>query len=223
VIAAFGTLGRVYWLQGNPARAGEQYEQALARARELDNTWGIAILQITLGDIALAQGDQLTASTWYRQGLEELKLQATPARMAHALRHYAGLQCASGDYRNAVRMLAAASRVQNATGLALTALPAGEEDLIAAARRTLPAHEFRVAWAEGLLLTLDDADVGANVPSAPGGVRAKPLKGCPAHGYTDGHLGGTRRHGCAAGGRGSEAGGLRWVDSVILSQTHGGV
>jgi hypothetical protein len=86
-----------------------------------------------------------------------LKLQATPARTAHALRHYAGLQCASGDYRGAVRVLAAASRVQSATGLALIALPSGEEGLLTSARQALPAHEFSLAWAEGLLLTLEGA------------------------------------------------------------------
>jgi tetratricopeptide (TPR) repeat protein len=65
-IAAFGALGRVYWLRGNPARAREQYEQALTLARELNMTWGTAVRHICLGDIALAEGDRLTAFTWYR-------------------------------------------------------------------------------------------------------------------------------------------------------------
>jgi predicted ATPase/transcriptional regulator with XRE-family HTH domain len=157
VISAIWTLSRLYWVQGDVARARRMLNEALTLARDIDMKSLLPGLLVTLGDLALADQDWRTAADWYRQGLGTANLLATPGTMAHALRHCAALRCASGDYRGAVRILGAASSVHDTAGVALVTGPAAEKDLLAAARRTLGENEYAGAWVEGLSLTLEDA------------------------------------------------------------------
>jgi tetratricopeptide (TPR) repeat protein len=157
VINATWILGRLYTAQGDLARARGTINEALTLAREISMKSLLPGLLITLGDLALAEGDWPAADDLYRQGLSGSKLRATPGSIARALRHCAALRCASGDYRGAVRILGAASSVHDTAGVVQVAGPTREVDLLAAARRSLGDAEFAVAWAQGLSLTLEDA------------------------------------------------------------------
>jgi tetratricopeptide (TPR) repeat protein len=157
VISAMWTLGRLYRVQGDLARARGRINEALTLARAIDMKSLVPGLLVTLGDLALADRDWHAAADWYRQGLQAAHLLATPGTMAHGLRHCAALRYARGDYRGAVRIFGAASSIHDTVGVALVAGSATESDLLAATRRALGKDEFAAAWAEGLSLTVEDA------------------------------------------------------------------
>jgi uncharacterized protein HemY len=159
VIASMRTLGRLYWQRGDVTRAREALNEALALARRIDMKLAVSGLLVTLGDVALAERDLDTADVWYRQAVSASSRMATPGAMAHALRHYAAIRSARGDHRAVVRILGATASVRDAPELTLVALfaPAGDEELVAAARQALSEDDFAVAWAEGQSLTPEQA------------------------------------------------------------------
>ncbi len=155
VIASMRTLGRLYWQRGDVRRARDAFDEALALARRIDMKLAISGLLVTLGDVALADQDLESADDWYRQGIRASSRLAAPGSMAHAVRHYAAIRRARGDHWAAVRILSTISSVHDAPELTLVALPAGDEEVEAAARLALGEDEFAMAWAEGKSLTLE--------------------------------------------------------------------
>jgi tetratricopeptide (TPR) repeat protein len=160
VIPSMWALSRLYGMRGDLALARRTVDEAMALARQLDMKYPIQALLVTLGDFALAEKDWAGAADWYRQGLRAASIMAAGGAMANALRHYAGLCGARGDERSVVRIFGATS-VVHGTSFAriLDASSAGQDDLLAAARRAIGDDEFATAWAEGQATTLEQAIV----------------------------------------------------------------
>ncbi len=62
-----------------------------------------------------------------------------------------------GDPRGAVRIFAATSSTHDFPASIMIDTPVVEDDIVAAARRTLGDDEFKLAWAEGQSITLEHA------------------------------------------------------------------
>jgi non-specific serine/threonine protein kinase len=139
-------------MRGDLARARRTVDEAIALAGHVGIPMPTVSLQITRGDIAAAELDWQSASRWYRQALGTATLAGARGIVAVALRHYAALCVALGEPGHAVRIFGATASIRKAP--LLIHIPMIDDDIIAAARRTLRDDEFQIAWAEGQSMTL---------------------------------------------------------------------
>jgi tetratricopeptide (TPR) repeat protein len=148
-------------------RQFDSAQSLLEEALELSHALGYRNYTTTinrqLAQLALARGDLSVASARVRSSLEMTRVSSNGNDGLRPLQLAARLAVASGGYHHAVRLLAAVAgwmdrhAVQPGTTLwARWTLP-GDDEALATARAALGESAFAAAWAEGLLLPLDDA------------------------------------------------------------------
>ncbi|MBV9911006.1 MAG: hypothetical protein JOZ93_00440, partial [Sinobacteraceae bacterium] len=153
MLASTGALAQLYMMRADLSRARRTVDEAIALAGHLGMPLPTVSLLITRGDIATAELDWHGADHWYQQALHTATTAGARGIVAVALRHYAALCVALGEPGRAVRTLAATASIRKAP--LLIHIPIVEEEIIAAARRTLSDDEFAIAWAEGQSMTLE--------------------------------------------------------------------
>jgi tetratricopeptide (TPR) repeat protein len=153
MLASTGALARLYMTRGDLSRARRTVDEAIMLAGHVGMQLPTVSLLITRGDIATAELDWQSASRWYRQALRTATLAGARGVVAVALRHYAAMCVARGEPGPAVRIFAATASIRKAP--LLIHIPMKDEDIIAAARRTLGDDEFAIAWAEGQSMRLE--------------------------------------------------------------------
>jgi predicted ATPase/DNA-binding CsgD family transcriptional regulator len=165
---AFLNLGVAVHGQGNLAAAAAYAADALASARIGGSTRGQMIALIALGDAARDQGDHARAAEHYRASLALARTFGDKRTIAEAVDGLAIAALAAGQPTRATRLLAAAHRLCEATGI--TRIPydrTAHERGMAEARAALGPAVFAAAWAAGTALSLDQAVAEALALSLP--------------------------------------------------------
>jgi predicted ATPase/DNA-binding XRE family transcriptional regulator/Tfp pilus assembly protein PilF len=158
------TLGAIAHRSGDLARASALQQQSLAIRRACDDGRGIAISLRYLAHLALDQGELAQAEQRYRESMMTQQSLEDKRGGIACLEGIAGMLHAQGEVERAVRLYAAASAARAALGVPLAPVERPAHDgLVAALRTSLDKERFLRVWAEGELLTLDEAlTVGAD-------------------------------------------------------------
>jgi predicted ATPase/DNA-binding CsgD family transcriptional regulator len=151
-------LGVAAFYQGDLTTAREHYEASLAIFERLDDDLGIATLLEELGEVTYLQGDLVSATRLLRTALELAHRIDDKDRVAMAMAALAGVAAAQGPAERALRLGAAASVINTATGLSNS--PAWHLNFkrwLEPARGLLDAESIAAAEAAGRSMTLEDA------------------------------------------------------------------
>ncbi|MFN8475834.1 MAG: tetratricopeptide repeat protein [Anaerolineae bacterium] len=155
-------LAHVAQLEGDFERAKQLHEQSLPFfQRSGARVSGPAESAEGLGECALGQDDPRLARTYFRQSLAYLLAYRANATAATTLWCIAGLASADaleGQPQRAARLWGAAERLRTSIGARpAPAARATRERLMAVVREALGEAAFADAWAEGEVMSLDEA------------------------------------------------------------------
>ena len=143
---------------GRPFRATTLYEEALAVARAMGMTFGVALIMTMLGHLARQQQNYALAKARYREGLALLRAFDSPTYTAWCLEGFAAALSAESQYAQATRFCAAAVTMRKQ---AQTPLPPSERDAfeqtIATVKTALGIQTFEEEWTIGARLTQEQA------------------------------------------------------------------
>jgi tetratricopeptide (TPR) repeat protein len=158
IVRALMSLGHIAAASGDDARARACFEEALAYTRALGITWGVAAGLTSLGHLARKQGDYHRARVLYQESLTLHRRLGNKVYAAWCLEGLAAAASAEGQVEYAAYLCAAASALREAVG---APLPPSEQDhydrTVAAVHAALGDELFKIAWAAGRKLSLEEA------------------------------------------------------------------
>jgi tetratricopeptide (TPR) repeat protein len=141
-------LGWNAYLRGDYGQARRCLEESLAIRREPGVMSFILSPLICLGRVALAQGEEEEACTFFREALELFTLTSKYWLLADCLERMSGLSSLSAEA--AARLLGSAEAMRAREG---TLIPASERDtygtFVEKVRMRLGEEAFQAAWSEG--------------------------------------------------------------------------
>jgi predicted ATPase/transcriptional regulator with XRE-family HTH domain len=153
-----GNLGLLAQDQGEPVRAIALCEESLKLWRELDDLWGIAWSLNILGHVAQRQGDDQRASALLIESLPLAWQRGDRAGVAWCLEGLASVAWAQEQPRRAARLFGAAEALRQTIGVPLPPVErANYKPSLARVCTLLDEATFAAAWAEGQVLTLEQA------------------------------------------------------------------
>ena len=118
------------------------------------NSPGIASSLSSLGDVAYAQGDDVSARTLYKESLAIRRDLEDKGGIAGSLECLSAVAATQGRTDQAVQMWGAASTLRDSIG---SSLPPNEREnynrQVASARQVLGDEAFAVAWMQGRAMT----------------------------------------------------------------------
>lgn len=127
--------------------------------RQVEASYGIALIMTELGFVAEQGGDAAAALAHHREGLDAARRTGDVRAVAYALEGLSGAEVLAGRSARAARLLAAAASARESVGAPLPPPERVDVDRIAAvAREALGADEFGAQWRHGSRLPVDDAD-----------------------------------------------------------------
>ncbi|MGI8642487.1 MAG: ATP-binding protein [Thermomicrobiales bacterium] len=178
VIQALHNFGVVAWLQGERVVADELLEEALTMARKAGESWTVPSTLVALGHVAFDQGDLEQAVVRFRESLDTSRARGNQGQLIDALEGLARVGATRGAAESTTRVLAAATSLRQAIGMARSASELTYfEPIIATLRNMLGDDAFARAWESGSSLWVEDAIAEAiALVSRPRSV--------PAHGLT---------------------------------------
>ena len=153
--------GMVAYRNGDYGRARAYLEEGLLASHRAEaNKWNIAQALSLLGEAVQREGDLERAAALFAECLELDHEVGDMARLALILRHLGTIAELQGQADRAVRLFAAAARLQEThQGGRPTSLAeeTKDEDALTRARAALDATAFDAAWAEGEKMSIDQA------------------------------------------------------------------
>lgn len=161
-------LAEVRVRQGDYGLATTLEEESLALRREAGNNWGIAVSLGNFAWIALRRSDLKQAVTLLGESLTLRREIGDAGGIAWCLEKLAEISVTKGqresslrrkkDFRRAARLFGAAERLRAPIGSAIEWLDQPEyERQLAIVRAHLDEATFAAAWAEGRVMTLEQA------------------------------------------------------------------
>jgi predicted ATPase/DNA-binding XRE family transcriptional regulator len=152
-------LGHVAQLKAQYARARRLQEESQALFRQADPEYiGMAETSLSLGLIALAQGDAALAVTHLRPALKWANKQGVRACQAWCLAGLGGAAVLDEDPERAARLWGAAEALRQSIGAREAPVSHDlQQRLMAAAREQMGQPAFDAAWAEGQAMTMEQA------------------------------------------------------------------
>jgi len=154
-------LGQLTFVQGNATVAAALLQESLILARELGNKHRISNAVLELGYIALSQGDLSQAMALFTETFSLGQETGDKLHIAWALIGLADVAAAAGQPQRAARLFATAEATYDVPLLKNFGLNpierAAYEKAVAAARAQLGEQAFATAWAEGRMMTAEQA------------------------------------------------------------------
>jgi ATP/maltotriose-dependent transcriptional regulator MalT len=160
------TLGRALLRLGEPDRARRALELALDRFRALGVGRGTAWALAHLAEIAQLEGDRRRAIELHLGALSAYRELADAWGVGEEVPALAALVAAGGRHEAAARLLGAAARLREATGIAPKHRLADPERLAAQLRVRLGEGPFAAAWEAGRGLSAGQAAAEAEAIAA---------------------------------------------------------
>jgi tetratricopeptide (TPR) repeat protein len=155
---AEGSLGWVYMLTGDYDRSIEAEEASLEAFRELGNRFQVIDALATLAQAYRLRGDHDLARARYLETLSMLQESGSLPMTSRTLFMLSALEAAQSRFERAVRLWAAAERLQEELGGAAwpeTTMKVG--DPVGLARAAIGEHAVQKGLAEGRDMTVDEA------------------------------------------------------------------
>ena len=147
----------VYLDEGDISTARTLNEESLTLFRELGDKWGTTLGLINLGNLLVEQGD-LAARERYAEGLLLCKELGDKKNIVNVLSGLGAVAVLSADLPRAARLAAAAETLRLSIDAVWEATEGRiYEHTLAAVRAGLPEDVFKVTWAEGAVMTVDEA------------------------------------------------------------------
>jgi len=154
---ATAALGLTFLIAGEPERARELVEEALAVDVAEGDEWGQGHCNLYLGIIAdAAAADPAIPTSHYREAVERLRGFRGGPLLPLAMIGQAGV-LAARDPGRALRVIAAAHALMDRTGTGLDPYFAGRAERIRAAAQAPLGTDAQRVWAEGGRLAVDEA------------------------------------------------------------------
>ena len=148
-------LGEIARAEEDYAAARSFYEDSLVIRRKLGDTRGIAVSLYNLGHVAHYQGDIRQAATYFKESLTLSQKMGDKRGIADGL---AGLAGGAEQPKRAARLFGAAETLYEESVVRLEYSDQIEYDRnVAAVRAQLDEATFATAWAEGRVMTLEQA------------------------------------------------------------------
>jgi len=144
--------------EGDTASARSLSEQAVALFKEMRQQHGTIVSLYALAQVATAQGDYTSSQALYQEGIAVARKAGDRRNTAFGLEGLASAVAALGQCAWAARLWGAAEALRETTGAPIPPVerPAYESS-VAAARAQLGEKPFAAAWAEGRLMTPEQA------------------------------------------------------------------
>jgi tetratricopeptide (TPR) repeat protein len=144
--------------QGDPLRAHQLCQQALALHRSLNHQLGMGLDHVLLGDISYAQGDDEAALAHYHQCLNLWRERENSVNSTRVFESIARILSHRGDAERAAMLMATAAAVREQAGAKLTNHEqACCDETVYACRTRLTEGAFTAAWTMGRILTTRQA------------------------------------------------------------------
>jgi ATP/maltotriose-dependent transcriptional regulator MalT len=159
IAGALNMMGQLMFVQGNSAVAAAMIQESLILARELGNKFRISVEDLNLGYIAKSQGDLSQAMALFSECFSIGQEIGDKQHIAWALIGLADVAAAAGQPQRAARLFATAEVVgPPIVNFGLNPIErAAYEEAVAAARAQLGEQAFAAAWAEGRMMTPEQA------------------------------------------------------------------
>jgi DNA-binding CsgD family transcriptional regulator/tetratricopeptide (TPR) repeat protein len=161
-------LGDLRLRQGADERAAVLLEESLALFQELGDGWSMAWALLALGQVARLRGDYKRAVAECQLGLSFYQKLNSQAEIPYSLEGLALVAAAQGEFQRAASLWGAASAMRDALHAPLP--PSYETDdrpWVEEARLALGKRAFAAHWAQGRLLTVDEALALADEMASP--------------------------------------------------------
>ena len=155
---ALHLLGLAAYIAADYPTAHEYYARSLAIRRELGYQEGIGILLLLLGVVAVRLGDFNRAHQLYQEGVAVVRDVLGPWGLRMPLAGFAHIAALQAEPRRAVRLGGAAAAQPESSSTPL--IPLFEALLtegLEMAQQALGEEAYAAAWAEGRLLSVEDA------------------------------------------------------------------
>ncbi len=150
--------GYVALRQGQYPLARKLLQEALETARSGDDAPLLARCYVHLGYLALREDSPAEAYTLLADGLRGFHEFGVNEGIQLALRGLAALAGAQRQPERAARLFGAAEALRERIGMVLPPVERSEyEEYVAAVRTAMDEHDFTAAWAEGRVMSLDQA------------------------------------------------------------------
>jgi tetratricopeptide (TPR) repeat protein len=152
------SLGRAVMRQGEYSQAAGMLEESKELFHDIGDKRGIAYALLSLGDLAQTQGDLSSAAFKYRESLTTFKALGSLVGMIDNLKGLSRVAKAEGRWEDAVSLYATATAARETLGapIILADRAMYERDL-AELRVALGEQAFAKAWADGQILSLEEA------------------------------------------------------------------
>ncbi len=151
-------LGLLAADEGDAERATALGEEALQLRLRHGNEAGAAIVRHALADMARGRGERARAAALYRENLDVYHRLGDSGGIADSIVGITLTLAGRAPDERAIRLLAAAARLREATGAVVHgALRADHDDSLAGLRTALGEAAFAAAWDEGQALALEPA------------------------------------------------------------------
>ncbi|HEX9133732.1 MAG TPA: LuxR C-terminal-related transcriptional regulator, partial [Ktedonobacteraceae bacterium] len=154
-------LGQVTLYQGDASTARSLLEEALALVRELGEQRNIAYVLSHLADVSVEQGDEAAARSLYQESLALFRQLDDKRGVASSLQRWAGMAARRGEAMTAARLWGVAGALSEAIGprspLLLHIAHPDDDQLVRVVRAQLGEQAFTSAWAEGQLMSPEQA------------------------------------------------------------------
>jgi predicted ATPase/DNA-binding CsgD family transcriptional regulator len=151
-------LGDLRLHQGSFEKAAGLLQESLALFRRLGDGWNMAWAYVALGEVARLRADYRRAAAYCQLGLSFYRQLHSLGEIPYPLEGLALVAASEGRYARAARLWGAASAARDAIHALLPpSYRADRAPQVEAVRRVLGEKAFAVHWAEGRLLTLEQA------------------------------------------------------------------
>jgi predicted ATPase/DNA-binding SARP family transcriptional activator len=158
LVIALNNLGVVAEQQGDNFSARRFYQESIAAAHELGEKNMVAYALNSLAHVVYLQGDPTDAERYYRESLVIFQEIGEKRGIAYCLEGFAKVVARHGNAAQAAHLLGAAETLREAINSPLAGSERSELDQdVIVTRNRIGERSFESAWAEGRVMTLEQA------------------------------------------------------------------